>query len=241
MDTSGYAPNDPLFNKHGQLYMLPFLRQEMLLLENQVPLLVLLKLLAVENKISRIEPHEYANKLILRFYSPGTPLRFKKSKFDNLRDISFHGKTLRLPKFFVDTDTKSILLNLIAFERFHVCLNEITSYVCFLYNLIRDPTDVRVLSSHGIISNCLGSDLEVFFFSQYVTVDPESSLDLVHLMVSEKLRNRFTRTMNEWQSEFIRTYFKSPWAVISVIAAILLFSLTIIQTVYSVLSYIHRK
>ncbi|XP_020547622.1 uncharacterized protein LOC105156790 [Sesamum indicum] len=55
MDTSGYAPNDPLFNKHGHLSMLPFLRQEMLLLENQVPLLVLLKLLAVENKISRIE------------------------------------------------------------------------------------------------------------------------------------------------------------------------------------------
>ncbi|KAL0327349.1 UNVERIFIED_CONTAM: hypothetical protein Sangu_1812900 [Sesamum angustifolium] len=272
MDTSGYAPNDPLFNKHGQLYMLPFLRQEMLLLENQVPLLVLSKLLAVENKISRIEPHEYANNLILRFYSPGTPLRslgnclhildvyrksliygdprrfqmssryrpshpnaydlipsarelqnagirFKKSKFANLRDISFHGKTLRLPNFIVDTDTKSILLNLIAFERFHVGAgNEITSYVCFLYNLIRDPTDVRVLSSHGIISNCLGSDLEVAslfnLVSQYVTVDPESSLDIVHLMVSEKLRNRFTRTMNEWQSEFIRTYFKSPWAVI---------------------------
>ncbi|EYU22650.1 hypothetical protein MIMGU_mgv1a014027mg [Erythranthe guttata] len=50
----GYAPNDPVFSSHGLLYVLPVLRCDMLLLENQVPLLVLVKLLRLEKRISKV-------------------------------------------------------------------------------------------------------------------------------------------------------------------------------------------
>ncbi|KAM7498096.1 hypothetical protein LguiA_022510 [Lonicera macranthoides] len=43
-----YAPNDPIFSNHGKVYMMPFFKHDMLMLENQLPLSVLYKLLAVE-------------------------------------------------------------------------------------------------------------------------------------------------------------------------------------------------
>jgi hypothetical protein len=42
-----YAPNDPIFSRHGVLYMVPYIRRDMLMLENQLPLLLLAKLVAV--------------------------------------------------------------------------------------------------------------------------------------------------------------------------------------------------
>lgn len=44
-----YAANDPIFSKHGKLYIVPYLKRDMLMLENQIPMLVLEKLVAVQN------------------------------------------------------------------------------------------------------------------------------------------------------------------------------------------------
>lgn len=44
-----YAANDPIFSKHGELYIVPYLKRDMLMLENQIPMLVLEKLVAVQN------------------------------------------------------------------------------------------------------------------------------------------------------------------------------------------------
>jgi hypothetical protein len=41
-----YAPNDPIFSRHGELYMFPYVRRDMLVMENQLPLLVLQRLVA---------------------------------------------------------------------------------------------------------------------------------------------------------------------------------------------------
>ena len=47
-NVSDYAPNNPIFSHHGVLYMVPYIRRDMLMLENQLPLLLLEKLVAVE-------------------------------------------------------------------------------------------------------------------------------------------------------------------------------------------------
>nr|CAB3491695.1 unnamed protein product [Digitaria exilis] len=52
----GYAPNDPVFSRHGMLYMVPFIRRDMLMLENQLPLL----------------SHDEINRMVLRFVSPSS-------------------------------------------------------------------------------------------------------------------------------------------------------------------------
>lgn len=43
-----YADNDPVFGQHGKLYVMPYIKRDMLMLENQLPMLVLHTLIEVE-------------------------------------------------------------------------------------------------------------------------------------------------------------------------------------------------
>lgn len=51
-----YASNDPLFSDHGKLHIMPYIRRDMLMLENQLPMLVLVKLVAVESGGCKVWP-----------------------------------------------------------------------------------------------------------------------------------------------------------------------------------------
>ncbi|OWM76306.1 UPF0481 protein At3g47200-like [Punica granatum] len=286
-----YAPNDPIFSNHGKVYIMPYIQRDMLMLENQLPMLVLDKLLAVESETDLLKDKEFINKLILKFYCPGMPIMkmgkclhvldvfrksllhegpskktrrrksdmarkggdeiirsateldeagisFKKSKSASLKDISFSGGVLSLPVVVVDDTTESMFLNLIAFERFHVGAgNEVTSYIFFMDNIIDNERDVALLHSRGIIQNAIGSDKAVAklfnSLSKDVTLDPESSLDMVHKKVSDYCK----KPWNMWRANLIHTYFRNPWAILSLVAAIFLFALTIVQTIYSILDF----
>ncbi|KAJ9159374.1 hypothetical protein P3X46_024883 [Hevea brasiliensis] len=67
-----YGPDDPIFSKHGKLYIMPFIRRDMLMLENQLPMFVLEKLLAIGRGAETSA--EYINKLILNFFFPNTSI-----------------------------------------------------------------------------------------------------------------------------------------------------------------------
>ncbi|XP_020552020.1 UPF0481 protein At3g47200-like [Sesamum indicum] len=164
-------------------------------------------------------------------------IRFEKSKTRSLRDISFHGGVLKLPLIIVDDLLESLYLNLIAFERFHVGAgNDITSYIFFMDNIIDSARDVSLLHSCRIIQNALGSDKMVAnlfnSLSRDIALDPESGLNEVHQLVSDYCQ----KTWHQWRANLKHTYFTNPWASLSVIAAVFLFALTIIQTVCSILS-----
>ncbi|KAL4332727.1 hypothetical protein GQ457_07G003530 [Hibiscus cannabinus] len=288
-----YAENDPIFSNHGKIHIIPFIKRDMLMLENQLPIYVLYSLVAVESNGTKDE--EYVNNLVLKFCSPNAPLScfgsclhvlevyrksllrdvpdtrrqqrkhrrrqrvphhedgddiirsamelneagiwFKKSKTDSLKDITFCGGVLKLPHIIVDDATESLFLNLIAFERLHVGAgNEVTSYIFFMDNIIDSSKDVALLHSAGIIQNALGSDKAVAkmfnSLSEDITLDPENNLDEVRKMV-----NRYCKkAWNEWRANLIHTYFRNPWAILSLIAVLFLFALTIVQTLYSILS-----
>lgn len=165
-------------------------------------------------------------------------IRFKKSKTVSLKDISFRGGVLKLPAVIVDDATESMFLNLIAFERFHVGAgNEVTSYIFFMDNIIDNEKDVALLHSRGIIQNALGSDKAVAklfnSLSKDITLDPDSSLDELQKRVSRYCK----KAWNEWRANLIHTYFRNPWAILSLISVIFLFALTIVQTIYTVYPY----
>lgn len=166
-------------------------------------------------------------------------IRIKRSKSRSLKDISFQGGVLKLPLIVVDDALESLYLNLIAFERFHVGAgNEVTSYIFFMDNIIDSARDVSLLHSCGIIQNALGSDKAVAklfnSLSKDITLDPDSTLDQVHKQVSAYCQ----KPWHQWRANLMHTYFTNPWAILSVAAAIFLFALTIIQTVYSILAYV---
>nr|GMD59264.1 UPF0481 protein At3g47200-like [Ipomoea batatas] len=287
-----YAPNDPVFSDHGKLYLIPHLRRDMLVLQNQLPMLLLYTLHAVANNhlidtniyslawqqvdVVEEEAVEFMNDLVIKIWNPNNSdpkknlgkclhvldlyrknllwepankysrkrqqhvnkrrgareaarrrrrgdgddqiirsatelyeagIRFKKSKTQSLTDISFRWGVLRLPPITVDDTSESI------------------------------SKDVSLLHSSGIIQNAIGSDKAVAklfnSLSKDITLDPDSSLDVVQNEVSHYCQ----KAWNEWRANLIHTYFRSPWAILSVIAAIFLFALTIVQTVYTVLPY----
>ncbi|KAJ4840143.1 hypothetical protein Tsubulata_000211 [Turnera subulata] len=286
---SDYADNDPVFSNHGKLYIMPYVRRDMLMLENQLPMLVLYKLVAVQNNGK--EDLESVNKLILNFCSPNMPeanqgrclhvldlyrkslltepewryhrikthasrykdvddiirsatelneagISFRKSKSKSLKDISFRHGVLRLPVIIVDDATEATLLNLMSLERLHVGLgNEVTSYVFFMDNIIDNERDVALLHSKGIIQNAIGSDKAVAkmfnTLSKDITLDPDGRLGVIHRHINAYCKKRW----NEWRANLVHTYFRNPWAILTLIAALILFALTIAQTVYTILPY----
>ncbi|XAR60994.1 hypothetical protein NMG60_11034561 [Bertholletia excelsa] len=69
-----------------------------------------------------------------------------------------HG-VLKLPAFVVDDMTESTFLNLIAFERYHVDAgHHITSFICFMDNIVEVAQDINRLCSVGVLQNLTGSD-----------------------------------------------------------------------------------
>ncbi|XP_076889092.1 UPF0481 protein At3g47200-like [Bidens hawaiensis] len=89
-------------------------------------------------------------------------IKFKKRKTDRFWDIKFRNGVLKIPRLLIHDGTKSLFLNLIAFEQSHLdCGNEITSYVIFMDNLINSQEDVGYLHYCGIFEHWLGSDADV--------------------------------------------------------------------------------
>ncbi|XP_052211086.1 UPF0481 protein At3g47200-like [Diospyros lotus] len=284
---SDYSNDDPIFGPHGKLYAIPFIRRDMLLIENQLPMLVLFKLKGIKENVE--EDMETLNKQILNFYGhvahgskmgkrlhildlyrksllykepkrtkstklkgdqgPYSPtvirsatelneagIRFKKSKTESLRDISFDSGVLRLPKFVVDDTTESTFLNLIAFERCHVGAGHaITSFICFMDNIIDHDRDISLLSSKGIIHNVAGTDKAAANLFNTMSKDlmMDSSNDLN--MVTMSIASYWKKPWHKWRAMLIHTYFRSPWAIVSVVAAVILFALATVSTVYDVM------
>ncbi|KAF8010255.1 hypothetical protein BT93_J1020 [Corymbia citriodora subsp. variegata] len=279
-----YAPNDPIFSYHGMLYQVPYIVQDMLMLENQLPMLVLYKLVAVQSNGKKDD--EFINGLILKFLPPDTRIttmgkhlhvldvltksklmepkkdqvgsdnslgeiqlasatelsehgiQFKQSKTGSLNDISFADGLLMLPRISVDDTTKSMFLNLMAFERSPAGAgNEVMSYIYCMDHLISNGQDITLLRTQGVIHNILYSDevaAKMFgSLAKSVIIGPNCSFTDAFVKVNEYYNKR----RNMWRANFIHTYFRNPWVTLSLIAAVFLFALTVIQTVYSVLSY----
>ncbi|KAI3944751.1 hypothetical protein MKW92_003749 [Papaver armeniacum] len=302
-----YASNDPIFSYHCKLNLMPYIRRDMLLLQNQLPMLVLDTLLDVEAREARNtngdkpKKEEFLNSIIIRFFTPNRPthsvgrcrhvldvyrknllqdphnkpnkvhghgphgkngqseiysfdiirtarelykagIHLKTSKTLSLKDISFSGGVLRLPMIVVDDTSESTFLNLMAYERFHDGEgNDVTACIFFMANIIDSAKDVALLHSKGILQNALGSDkaaAKLFDeLSMYVAPDPDSRLGKLHQEVNDYCERR----RNKWRANLIQTYFRNPWTIISLVAAIVLMALTFAQTIYTIYPYYNPR
>ena len=172
-------------------------------------------------------------------------IRFKISGTRSLRDVSFYRGVLRLPILVVDDHTEYIFLNLIAFERLHVggVGNEVTSFVCFMSTIIRRAMDVAILNESGILINSLESDEVVAklfkSLSKEISMDGGGELKMVRMYIRYYCRQPRIR----WRANLVHTYtfFRTPLAFVSLVATIVLFVLTVIQTIYTVGQFYQKE
>ncbi|XP_050126021.1 UPF0481 protein At3g47200-like isoform X4 [Malus sylvestris] len=156
----------------------------------------------------------------------------------DLFDIKFSRANgiLEIPKLTVNDTTDLTLRNLLAFEQCHHSEeNYLTNYVFLMMCLVKTPEDVELLVEKGIVENWLG--------------DTQKISTLLHdlgngMMVSnhyyaplcEELHNYCNKRRHKWMANLRQKYFTTPWSTISVVAAVILLILTVIQTVCSILS-----
>ncbi|KAH7851908.1 hypothetical protein Vadar_018223 [Vaccinium darrowii] len=166
-------------------------------------------------------------------------IKFKKRKTDRFWDVKFENGILKIPRLLIHDGTKSLFLNLIAFEQCHLdCSNDITSYVIFMDNLINSPADVAYLHYHGIIEHWLGSDAEVADLFNRLCEEVVFDFNDSYLSrLSEEVNRYYDHRWNTWRASLKHNYFNNPWSIISFIAAVVLLLLTFAQSFYGIYGY----
>ncbi|KAL5700870.1 hypothetical protein ACHQM5_026272 [Ranunculus cassubicifolius] len=171
----------------------------------------------------------------------GSGLKFRRKRYtSNFTDIEFKNGILYIPRLVIYDSTKSIFLNLMAFEQCYPhCSNHVTSYISFMDGLINSQRDVAYLRRQRIIDHGLGSEEEVavLFNNLCKEISFDINNDCYLLKVSSEVNRYFDKKWNRWRASLKQEYFSNPWAIVSLLAAVCLIGLTIAQTLYSAFAY----
>ncbi|KAM0883409.1 hypothetical protein ACQ4PT_031642 [Festuca glaucescens] len=282
-----YAPNDPVFSRHSLLYTVPHIRLDMVIMENQLPLLLLQKIMALENP-NNLNNEFIINRMVLMFLSSmfrplaagiglalhpldviwrsflsghgqdkTTPITVDKgyiipSAFElyhagntiSPRCISFHHGVLTMPRFVMDDSSEYMFLNMMAFERHHAGAgNDVTEFVQFLGSILLSAQDVKLLCSEGVIMLHEDEAVVSMFkrLATYFVLVRGSAIGHVYQQVYMYIWSSDCRNLTYWLTQFVNTYFHTPWKAISLFAGTVLLVLSIVQTVYAVLSFYRKK
>ncbi|KAL9233883.1 hypothetical protein vseg_008819 [Gypsophila vaccaria] len=160
-------------------------------------------------------------------------VKFVASKSENLLDIRFVKGALEIPRFKVTDDTETLFRNIMAFEQCHYYYDSyIIDYFALLDSLINTPKDVEILSRKGIIENWLGNNEEVAnlfskIFKQTRLKDP----NFYYSGICRDLNAYASSSWHRWRAILKHDYFSHPWAAISVVYAIVILILTVLQVV----------
>ncbi|KAJ6846182.1 UPF0481 protein-like [Iris pallida] len=191
------------------------------------------------------EEDEYATKSPPEWIPSATELTRGGIKFKtneaagSFLDVSFKDGVIAIPPLRVYDYTSPLFRNLIAFEQCYPgTMTYITIYAAFLDCIIDDAEDVKLLNTKGILVNMLSTDEAVANLFNKLCVHIHYASDRNYLAdVFVRVTEYHESKWPQWRAELIRDYFGSPCVGIAVTAAVLLFLLTIEQSVFAAVSY----
>ena len=165
-------------------------------------------------------------------------IKFKK-KGGSILDVGFSKGIMEIPPLFIDCFTMYQFRNLLTFEQ--LCPNMkplFTTYVLFLDYIVNTSKDVELLHDKHIIEHMLCSNEEVALQVNKLTrATFRPSRHYLCGMYNEV--SAYCRTeRHRWRAALVHKYFNTPWAVLSVAAAVILLDLTLLQTFFSVYTYL---
>ncbi|XP_028073197.1 UPF0481 protein At3g47200-like [Camellia sinensis] len=216
--------NDPIFKMDR---IDNSLQRDLMLFENQLPFSILCELFDL---IEIPNNHNRLIRLALCFFSD---LLLDRGHSDHVLGNSHNNHLL---------GTESFFRNLIAYEQY--CpdnrLNYVTDYVKFLDCLIETPQDVEILHRRGIINNWKGDDEVVArIFKKISDGVTGPGEHFQYPDVFNKVNRHCSTRRNQWMANLNQNYLNSPWAFISILAALLLLLLTLTQTIFTVFPIKH--
>ncbi|KAI3996810.1 hypothetical protein MKX01_041110 [Papaver californicum] len=230
-----YADTDPMFGKRGHSFNYSYVMEDLLLLENQVPYLVLFTLLIVSEELTVEETEKNLSRLILApaaikghhlldVYMIGTP-----GGRECQEPVTGEGA---LPTIIIDKGTIHIFYNMKAYQLVADTSRELISYIHLLNFFILSAVDVNTLRSQGIIVSCLDSDEAI------TTVMKELTRDTMTENVDDKSAGIIKQVRNFYdQRNFIHHYFiwiTTRWRWVLGIAGVVLYVIQSLETWYSI-------
>ncbi|CAO2188806.1 unnamed protein product [Urochloa humidicola] len=153
---------------------------------------------------------------------------------------------LEIPRLNVDAETWRLLRNLTALEQSNPATagSHVTAYCVFVSQLACTARDVALLSRRAVIAHGMGSDGEVAelfaglcrgvaFGGSGADDGHDNYLHATWVAVEGRFRSRPRR----WAAWLMLKYFTNPWLAVGLAAAAVGLVCTVVQAVYSVLSY----
>ena len=159
-------------------------------------------------------------------------IKFRRVETKSILDIEFKDGVLKFPPLLIYHTTETIFRNLISFEQCYPnCEARFTSYAILINNLISTAKDVDILCENKIIDNWLNPQDAVPFFNKlyHNTRGNEHYYHSLSIDVNRYCQRWWPR----WRATLVRNYLRTPWAIFSAIAAIILLILSLLQTVYT--------
>ncbi|KAL2932680.1 hypothetical protein RDABS01_015799 [Bienertia sinuspersici] len=165
-------------------------------------------------------------------------IKFEVAKDKTLLDIEFCNGVLRIPRLEMEDYTESMLRNLSAFEQCHYHFDSyIVDYVVFMDTIITTVKDVNILMNEGIIMNSLGNTEDLAnIFNTICKGTAYRARGFYYYRLCKQLNEYYKRPWHRWRAILKHDYFSNPWTIISVIVAVFLLILTVIQTICTVIS-----
>ncbi|ESR33839.1 hypothetical protein CICLE_v10005005mg [Citrus x clementina] len=168
-------------------------------------------------------------------------IKFEKIEGESLLSIYFDKDDgiMKIPALTIDDDTESFFRNISVYEQFFPidAYAPFINYLKFMDCLINTAKDVELLCENKILHNCLGDDEVVA--NMFNRLGDSVALPLYNFYGDRfhNVNEYCDRHWKRWIANLRHNYFNTPWAIISVFAALFLLILTLTQTVFSVLAY----
>ncbi|XP_072968021.1 UPF0481 protein At3g47200-like [Typha angustifolia] len=204
----------------------------------------------IENTNARREPEKTPNKhekfredvipCATVLHEAGVSFRKKISPRHNF-NITFKKGVMEIPAIRIEDPNMHCIANLVAFEQSIRCETmKMTSFTLLMDSLLNTEKDVAILQRCDVIDNTLGSEKVVArLFNQlgvYVPIKKNHFAEMfkqVNLYRNDKC--------NKYRARLVHDYFNNPWAILSLVAALILLALTLWQTFFGTYSYFHPR
>ncbi|KAJ3683554.1 hypothetical protein LUZ60_013781 [Juncus effusus] len=193
----------------------------------------------VETKINYNLPQVIPSASQLHEYR--VKLRKKISPLD-IFHVTFRKPVMKIPQLVIDSTRRTLLMNLLAFEK---CVAESerrwTGLMILMNCIIKSKADLEILQQEGVVLNLFASDDEAIKFvgqlSERLTID---FTDHYYTDIFGAINRHCETRVARYKARFFHQFFNNPWAVISFSSSLMAIVLSTVQTLISVFTYQNR-
>ncbi|KAI9070680.1 hypothetical protein K1719_047354 [Acacia pycnantha] len=156
----------------------------------------------------------------------------------SLLKLQYSKGVLKIPRICIDDSTEIQLRNVVAFEQCHIdSSRSMCDYILFLEYLIKTGKDVEVLEEKGVIQNIIGeSDAVASITKGLGRHTSYTSFNDDYQSLFKELNKFSDNSCHKYKAIFKQQYWSTPWRIASLLGAIFLLFLTLIQTISSVIA-----